>query len=252
MLSRIQAISQLFILKDVSVHKMYSSKQAMDELDRLNNVSLNSKYHQFKRCIISCNIRSLSRHFQSLKSIPRLDSADVICCQETWLSNTDADGFEIDGFQLHLNSVGRGKGIATYHKSNYIFVEDTTRINQQMTKISSQSQDIINVYMSSGASSSLFNEDILKLFDCTKTTFIVGDFNICFKAENNHPVLRNLEKIGFVQKVLAPTHIEGRQIDHVFVFYPDHATYAKTEVVQQSSFFGDHDIIFVTQVHGID
>ena len=248
MLSRIQALSQLFILKEVSINKMYASQQAMHELDRLKNVSLNSKYHQFERCIISCNIRSLSRHFQALRSIPKMDHADVICCQETWLSHTNTADFKIDGFDLHVNSVGRGRGIATYHKANYCFVEDTKRIDQQMTKISSESQDIINVYRSEGADSSLFIEDLIQLFDSTKTTIIVGDFNICFKAENNHPVLRKLELLGFIQKVLAPTHIEGRQIDHVFVFSPDQAEYAKVFVIQQSSFFGDHDLIFVTQV----
>ena len=252
MLSRIQALSQLFILKEVCIHKIYASQQAMGELDRLKNVSLNSTYNQFGKCIISCNIRSLSRNFQPLKSIPKLDSADVICCQETWLLNTNKCGLEIDGFQLHLNSAGRGKGVATYHKANYAFSQDVTRSNYQMTKISSNSQDIINVYRSTDAPSSQFIDDILKLLNFTKVTFIVGDLNICFNAENNHQVIKSLENLGFVQKVLAPTHMEGRLIDHVFLFSPNQTDSTNVKVVQQSSFFGDHDIIFVRQVYYIN
>ena len=52
--------------------------------------------------------------------------------------------------EKHLNSVGHGKGIATYFISCYSFTMDVKTENYQMTKITSVSQDIINVYRPAG------------------------------------------------------------------------------------------------------
>ena len=67
----------------------------------------------------------------------------------------------------HLNSGGLGKGITTYYCDSYVFKMDVTEDKYQMTKISSRTQDIINVYRSAGASSSLFVKDLNILFDDT-------------------------------------------------------------------------------------
>ena len=122
MLSRIQALSQLIILVSVSPHKIYSSAQAVNELERLNCLASESK--QLKRGIISCNIRSLKKHFNDIKVSSKLEVADAICLQETWLDQDNVSSFDIKGMEKHLNSVGAGKGIATYFNENYRFVKD--------------------------------------------------------------------------------------------------------------------------------
>ena len=39
----------------------------------------------------------------------------MICLSETWLEETDELlDLQIDNYALHVNSVGRGKGLATY------------------------------------------------------------------------------------------------------------------------------------------
>ena len=98
-----------------------------------------------------CNIRSLSRHFIDLKGCPKLEDANAICLQETWLKQDQEEGFNIKGMEKHLNSVGHGKGIASYFISCYSFIKTE---KYQLTKITKVSQDIINVYRSAGASSS--------------------------------------------------------------------------------------------------
>ena len=66
MLSRVQSLSQIVIIEDVSVNKLYASPQALTELDRLTSVALNDQYNRLRGCIVSCNVRSLQRNFLSL------------------------------------------------------------------------------------------------------------------------------------------------------------------------------------------
>ena len=158
------------------------------------------------------------------------------------------DGFAIEGFQKHFNSVGRGKGIATYYRSCYELITEINQTQYQMTKIGNGNQDVINVYRSGGAASENFKMDLRGLFDRTKKTFLVGDLNICFKSESSHPVLVDIQNLGFQQKVENPTHMEGRQIDHVFFFSPIHIAGHKIEVKHKSPYFTDHDILSVSEV----
>ena len=104
------------------------------------------------------------------------------------------------------------------------------------------------MYRSGDASTDNFKRDLKALFDPTKKTFIVGDLNICFKSESNHPVLVEIKDLGFQQRVENPTHIEGRQIDHVFFFSPENKDGITIRVKQQSPYFTDHDILSVYQV----
>ena len=112
--------------------------------------------------------------------------------------------------------------------------------------IGSGSLNIINVYRSSSLEpSSAFIKDFVSIFDKKTRTLLVGDLNICGLKERNHPILHRLETLGFKQKIQNPTHIEGRQIDHVFFFSPSGDIYPAVEVIQVGQFFTDHDLIVV-------
>ena len=124
-------------------------------------------------------------------------------------------------------------------------MKDITREMYQLTEITSEKQDIINVYRSARAPASQFIPDLSSLFSFTRKTLLVGDFNICFKSEQNNPVLKALASFGFKQKVKKSTHLEGRLIDHVYIFCPMNSQEKEVEVVQQVTYFTDHDIIFV-------
>ena len=176
-----------------------------------------------------------------------METADVVCLQETWLSQGKAYKFDLVGLKTHFNSIGLGKGIATFFCDRYKLNIDVTTDKYQMTKISSDSQDIINVYRSAGASSSQFVADLKKLFDAAKKTLLVGDLNICFKEERNHFALKAIENLGFKQKVARPTHSGGRHIDHVFIFAPVLVGDFEVEVIQQSPYFTDYDLLFIIE-----
>ena len=245
MLSRIQALSQLVILEAVCPNKLYASELALQETDRMECVAINNKH--FNVSVISCNIRSISANFKGFISTPNIRKAQALCLQETWLDDDFSDHFEIEGFVREINSVGRGKGIITFYKPSYTCSINVKSDKYQMTKIVSESQDIINIYRSVGASSDEFMMDLEKIFDPKKVTYLLGDFNLCFKAEINHPILKRISCLGFEQKVKHATHIGGRLIDHIYIFSPcNHDMLVKVQ--QQSPYFSDHDILSVIEV----
>ena len=143
----------------------------------------------------------------------------------------------ICGWKQHNNSVGRGKGISTLYNDLYILDRDIKETHYQMTKIKSDSMTIINLYRSEGAVTTSFLDDLLSLLS-KEETVIVGDFNLCFVDQRNHQIFRTLESLGFNQLVKKPTHIKGRMIDLVF-------SKVSFEIIQQSPFFTDHDILLV-------
>ena len=219
----------------------------MKELERLKSISLNNKTF-FKNFIVSCNIRSLNAHFLDLLSSSSIKGAEVICLQETWLNSSieNCSDLEINGYQAHFNSVGNGKGVATYFREDYALIQDIKKPNYQMTMVASKVLNIINIYRSSSNDLPVcFLEDLMNIFDDQKKTLLVGDLNICNNSENNHEILRKLEFWGFKQKVTNPTHAEGRQIDHVFSFSPSGETEASVRVHQTGQYFTDHDLMVI-------
>ena len=242
-LSRIQALSQLFILKSLCVNKMISSEKAMQELERLNTVAMNQT-HNKTRSVISCNIRSYRKHSEDLLTASTLEYADVICLQETWL-DPEEEVREVKAMKQHNNSVGRGKGVMTLFKSNYCVVKDITKEKYQMTKLASETKEIINIYKSSDAKDEEFRDDLIELINFNKETLVMGDFNICYINERSNLIVKALEDVRFVQHVKFPTHIEGRLIDHFYSFSP--GTNRDYDVKQQAQYFTDHDLIDIRQ-----
>ena len=115
-----------------------------------------------------------------------------------------------------------------------------------MTRITSESCNIINVYRSRGANTLTFKEDLQKLIDMKHHTLVIGDFNICYRKNPNHEIFKMLIDLGFRQLVHKPTHIDGGTIDLVFSLCPDQEI--KYHVRQRAHFFLDHDIISVRYV----
>ena len=123
----------------------------------------------------------------------------------------------IPGYERHLNSVGSGKGIATYFKSEKTFIEnDITKMNVQMTKVNLCDVNIISLYRSQGANNQEIVVCLEQLIDTDKPTIIVGDFNLCYVDQKENLIVKYLESHGFSQLVTEATHIQGGHIDHVY------------------------------------
>ena len=113
-LSRVQALSQLFIVESVCPDKIYSSTLALGELDRMKHANINSM--PSNDSIISCNIRSIVSHFEDVVSSSYIKNTNVICLQETWIEpdRISDDNVDIPGMMKKFTSFGKGKGIGTY------------------------------------------------------------------------------------------------------------------------------------------
>jgi hypothetical protein len=161
-LSRVQALSQLFILESVSADKITASRDAMEELNRMERDAINMKQRK-ETSILSCNIRSMKKNFDNFVSASATKRAKVMCLQETWLdlSASECELWleEQTGWEQYNNSVGKGKGISTLYTDNYQWDKDITRPYYQITKIASEHQEIINVYRSEGDDTKSFLED---------------------------------------------------------------------------------------------
>ena len=254
MLSRVQNIDQVFILGSLPKNKFYADSQALEELERLHSVSVNKNPPIWEQSlhwslkISSFNIRSLHEHMDDLKADPVIKFSDIICLCETWLTiDMNMHAFKIDGYDLHLNSVDHGKGLAVYYKRE-IFQHnaDIKKPLFQITKMSSTDLDVISVYKSSGGNKMEVLEFIKSLIDDQRSTMICGDFNFCSIIEKKSVFIKTLNAIGFEERVQVATHIKGGHIDHVYFRSPRQNL--SLEVMLYSPYYPtkDHDAICST------
>ena len=254
MISRVQCLEQLLILDSLPEDKFYASPQALSELSRLETVSINNNLplweqdHIWSRKILALNCRSLYKNLRDLKNDPMVRVADIVCLSETWLNgNHVTNSMKFPSHNLHLNSVGRGKGLATYFRPESIFpTTDVTKPNAQISHFSSPSLDIISVYRSQGMDKKELAEDIRKIVNKSRLTIICGDFNFCFLAERHNEITRMLESLGFNQLVTEATHYKGGLLDQV---YSNHnPAKFKVDITLYSPYYLslDHDGICIT------
>ena len=247
MLSRIQSLDQLFILGSLPDNKFYASPKALTELERLNCVSINNNPPvweqgiQWSLKIVALNCQSLRHKINDLQADPIVLFGDILCFSETWLKNDYVeDDINISGYELHLNSIGEGRGIATYIKKDKLsHIIDIKKPKVQLTKVSSPEVDIINVYRSQGANNCSLADELKSMVNKEKTTIICGDFNLCFVNEKNNELTKKLWESGFTQLVNRATHLKGGHIDHV---YSNHdRNQLEVDVMMYSPYYTSHD-----------
>ena len=117
---------------------------------------------------------------------------------------------QIEGYNLHLNSVGRGKGLAIFYRR----LEFQPKIilkseNLQISKLSGDQVDIVSIYRSYEGSQTELIAKIKENTSQTKTTLLVGDFNLCAVEDNSSTLSTGLVEMGYNQLVSQPTHIRG-------------------------------------------
>ena len=244
-MSCVESVDQPIILNEFLPDKLFLSPAAMKELERMQEIALNTQIKDAKKTvIISLNIRSLIRHHQNLLTDPLIE-AQVIALQETWCHPEQVyASLEIPGYRQHLVSQGRGKGVATYFKGDYQVTGQIKTDLYQISKVSSSALDVLNVYCSQGCNKSNFLKDLGSLVRKDRPCFIVGDLNIDYSSNPNDIVIRMLEGKGFKQLVQSPTHLCGGTLDHIYVrnskknykiqlnhpYYSDHAALSVAEL----------------------
>ena len=224
MLSRVQALCQLFIIGSLPKEKFYASMKAIAELERLRRISINNnpsawdKNHDWSLKISLLNCHSLADKIHDLRSDEVILKSDVICLTETWLmSNVVSESLAIPGYELHLNSSGRGKGVAIYTKMSLggAFL-DIKREKSQMSRVITENVDVINIYRSQEEDNTGMVKELEHLIRKDTNTIICGDMNLCFLTKRGNQVTKMLEGMGFEQLVREASHLLGGHIDHVY------------------------------------
>ena len=229
MFSRVCSLQQIFILNKFDEKKMYPNKRALQELERLEIKSLNQNPTNWEKennkkqlKISSLNCRSLKKHIDDIKSDKDLLKSDIICLQETWLeNNTMSDDFQIENFELHLNSNGRGKGIAIYFKSRYFnHALDIKKQNLQLSKFCSPNIDVVTLYRSQVENVVHVSEELQNVITGEKPMIVIGDFNFCYLDPSLNSVKTFMRTKKFTQLIETPTHLEGNLLDHAYIRGP--------------------------------
>ena len=139
---------------------------------------------------MSCNIRSLKENAIKLAKASLISSAAVICLQETWTEKQQSvlEFFDERFTHQHDNHVGKGKGIVEFYDESFSIEKEVKEPLYQVTKLTSETKTLINVYRSQGANTEHFICDLLEMINLNEHTLIVGDFNIYFQKNPTHPI----------------------------------------------------------------
>ena len=130
----------------------------------------------------------------------------------------EKENFQIPDFALHLNSKGRGKGIATYYKENTIQHEtDISDSSLQISKFSSPDIDILVLYRSQNCNLKDLKNHLEALTEINKAQIIIGDFNCCQLTSSTNVLSSYLRENKFTPLISEPTHTDGNILDQAYV-----------------------------------
>ena len=152
---------------------------------------------------------------------------------------------KLPNYKLHLNSCGRGKGLAIYYKDKFEVTRDICQENLQMTILESEDLCVICIYRSD-QDKSLCNQ-LAEVIPASTPCLVIGDINICSMAASNHEVFTMLKVMGFSLLVTEATHITGGHIDQAWLRRPlNENEVFNTQLYSPYYNARDHDCILFT------
>ena len=253
MLSRVEDIEQIGIMGDFKESNVRIDKNALAELQNMNERSVNrnpTPWRDGKEAvrIAALNVMNLRNNHRYLVQDPTLKFADIVCLSETWLSNGE-EGFSMEGYEVAYNSVGPGKGVTVFFKSETFNHRTDCRLEgAQMSMFESPRVDVIAVYRSQGQNLEEVADKVDIWRDPAKLTVVCGDINVCLKKEARNKLTVELENMGFAQLNEEATHIGGGHIDHMYM--TREATGSAT-LERYTPFYSDHDALCLTVAEGV-
>ena len=255
MLSRIQQLDQLFILKKFDRKKIKKYEHAFNELKRLEMKSFNQNPTSWmkhyvgntvmKICFLNC--AGLRAHIKDIQDDPFLLHANVLHFVETSLEkNTETDDLRIEDFGTHFLNVSRGKGIATYIKNDVaVHEEDWTDIGIQISSFKSKNLKLIAVYRSQNGNIGNLLETLVTLMNEDTAMLVTGDFNVCNSKKPTNAIKSTLISHGFKLITNECTHIEGGFIDHAY-WRDSRKCWNEPTLERYSPYHSDHDALCIT------
>ena len=103
---------------------------------------------------------------------------------------------------------------------------------------------MINSYRSQRGSCSQLAKLFQDITDDERNTLITGDLNLCYRDDNNIPLIQSLLNSSFDQLITTPTQIEGRIIDHAY--FRRIGDQISVSVTNYSPYYSDHSAVLLT------
>ena len=181
MLSRVEELDQVYIIDDFNPDKLYPSKKALAELERMNMVSLNNNptpwttKSEFSIKVAFLNCAGLQPHYKDIKLDLKLQEADILHLLEISLCTEDyTKDYQLDGYKESFIKAGKGKGIGTYYKYKMFEYEDMiSERTYQVAKFTREDLDVISIYRSNIGNSSQLLNDLKIMINHKRSTLIV-------------------------------------------------------------------------------
>ena len=255
MFSRVEDISQVVIMDRFSENNIKTDHQALEEMEKMNNRSLNNNPTPWMKIdrtirIAALNIMNLRNNLEDVSQDPTIRRAHIINLSETWVrSQEDEKDLQIEGYQASFNSAGPGKGIVTFYNPKVFTQQSITHhrlTSAQITMFQSHQVDVIHVYRSQQQLIGPIIETIQTVLNPAKTTVVCGDFNICLKKYPNNQLIQHLTTHGMTQLNQDATHIAGGHIDHMYISKKDEDN---AELERYSPYYSDHDALLLSVKH---
>lgn len=242
-ISRLQKLDQLF-LEPFPMYKLYCSKKARSFTQQLYERAINFIPSSLSQCtgltVASLNVRNLSSHLSHLKKLPEMENIDLLCVQETWLTDQDLT-LNTNYNTVFLNCGSRGLAIFYRNTLSPIDIVKITTSSANFIVMIFTGIIIINVYQFSGKSNVTNFHNIINQFTLLNLPLlIVGDLNVDVLNGKNKNWIESMK--NFTQHVQRPTHLEGGLIDHVYSCNFESNSYILTLIEQKYIYFSDHTL----------
>ena len=241
MLGRCEDINDLYIAGDFDPAKIKCEEASLREAERLDLIDMKRRMEQKELEDSSLkigylNTRSLREHYQDVINDPRLMTCDILGLGETWLH--PGETVEIPGFNGTFICHGRGKGLASFTKSDLTH-EKLELADASALFLSHEKLDVIYLYLSQNFNWSPVMEFFESMISEDRPTVIIGDVNWHFP--DKHAMKVYLESKGFTQLIKRATHENGRIIDHLYI--SEHLKETEVVSMKQATYYSDHDMI---------
>ena len=195
MFSRVQSLDQLHIIKDLKPEKITVDEDVLKEAKRMWEISVNRNPGSWEDRqnvkglrVCSLNVRSLRCHIEDVRQDPVLQQADILFCQETWLTKEEEkqEVYQLAGYRGLFVSEGAGKGIGHYVREGTPILSRSIHSlpHMQLVKICLADLEIINVYRSRDEPFHSVVHHLQKFISKDIDTLLVGDLNYCYSGEN--------------------------------------------------------------------
>ena len=254
--SRVRNLRGLFIKsfnpKSITVHKDVS--QEMERLRGKPSLSAPDPMIlslQSALKIVSLNVRWCLPHLLDLKSDKIIETADIVCLQETFLTPdqklVDPISSEMHIFRKDRSSSSKGGGVMIQVSNNILSctqpVDNICDIEYILVRVMCGSTpiNIVTVYIKPATTITQLCKGVqllLRTLDLRILTLIVGDFNVDLKQHTDHKLLSIMSNHSFRQLVDKPTTDYGSLLDHVYINGD-----LKIAVDVVDTYYSDHDAV---------